>query len=102
MLLKTTRIAVLTVAALDDLYVQDDCCPVCCGKCWVLRDMYQKNDLDKIILRAPAQFYESASWWDLRHSTVNTAWMTGKWLASTCTHGVTEDDEEEAQEPIAA
>lgn len=96
MLLKTTRTAVLTVAALDLLFSQPDCCPQCCGMCWILQDMVTQGDIDSVVHRAPVQMYEDSSWYDQKRRRVNTMLLTAKW-AIRCDHG-TEEDEAPAEE----
>ena len=94
MLLKATRTAVLTVAALDILYAQEEgCCTYCCGMCWVLHDMNKKGDLDQVIQGAPLDFFDTSEWWDDRRKMVNRAWLTAKWL-TPCNHGITDEEEE--------
>lgn len=99
MLIKTTRTAVLTVAALDLLYVTEEgCCPTCCNFCWVLQDMYRRNLLDKTVMEAPVRMYEDQEWWDSDHQAVKRTWLTNQWLRKSCDHGLKEDQDEETRE----
>lgn len=99
MLIKTTRTAVLTVAALDLLYASaDGCCPTCCNFCWVLQDLYRLNILEKTILQAPERTYVDSEWWDKDHQAVKRSWLTNQWLKKLCDHGQGWEDEEETRE----
>ena len=87
MLLRTTRTAVLTVAALDLLMAgASNCCEYCCGQCWVLSDMLKSGDLDIIVHRAPAAMYEQARWYDPHLGQVNKAFVRSKMSDPTCDH----------------
>ena len=79
MLLKTTRTALLTVAALDALANTEGCCPVCCAGCWALKDMSHTVDLEDILLKAPAALKESSVWWDKGSDSVRRTWLWEKW-----------------------
>jgi len=96
MLIKTTRTAVLTVAALDLLYDQEEgCCPLCCNFCWVLKDMYRLDLLEKTILQAPERTYQDAGWWDDDQKAVKRSWLTSQWLKFDCDHGLGQETKPE-------
>jgi hypothetical protein len=95
MLLKTTRTAVLTVAALDILAEQQEgCCPHCCGMCGVLEDMKKTDDLTDIVLKAPPYMYLDAVWWDAKKARVDLIWLTYQWASYTCPNHVLPDEDE--------
>ena len=96
-MLKTTRTAVLTVAALDILAGQlEGCCPDCCGMCGVLQDMKKHDDLDTVVLRAPSYMYQDAEWWNQKRAHVDLIWLTNKWLEYECpNHELPKKKEEE-------
>jgi len=97
MLIKTTRTAVLTVAALDLLYDKEEgCCPVCCNFCWVLQDMYRLDLLDKTVLQAPERAYQDSEWWDNDQKVVKRSWLTSQWLKFSCDHGLGQEEDSEA------
>jgi hypothetical protein len=94
MLLKTTRTAVLTVAALDTLFqTEGSCCQRCCGICWVLADMLRTQELDLVVSKAPIQMYEDAPWWDAKHDQVNRLAVQLKMEGDNCLHGSSVYDE---------
>lgn len=94
MLLKTTRTAVLTVAALDSLFqTEGNCCQRCCGVCWVLADMLRTRELDLIVRKAPIQMYESSPWWDQKHDQIHHLAVQLKMDGDDCPHGDTVYDE---------
>ena len=96
MLIKTTRTAVLTVAALDLLADQEEgCCPTCGSFCWVLQDMYHLDLLDKTVIQAPERMYQDSDWWDNRQNTVKRTWLTSQWLKFSCDHGLGQEAEAE-------
>lgn len=87
MLLKTTRTAVLTVAALDQLAATEgQCCEFCCGQCWVLSDMMSSGELDTVVHRAPAVMYEPARWYDPSLGQVNKVFVKSKMSDPLCEH----------------
>ena len=94
MLLKTTRTAVLTVAALDTLFqTEGSCCQRCCGTCWVIADMLRTNELDVVIHKAPLQMYEDAPWWDQKHDQVHRLAIQLKMEGGDCPHEPTAYDQ---------
>lgn len=97
MMLKTTRLAALTVGALDRLYqTGDGCCTFCCAQCWALWDMHNKGDLDTVVRAAPERMVLGSSWWDEETRSVDRRWLLDQWLAFDCNHGVAEEDELES------
>ena len=96
MLIKTTRTAVLTVAALTRLFDKEEgCCPYCCAECWVLQDMYRKDLLDKTVTQAPPRMYKNVDWWDPEQKAVNRTLLTSQWLKFVCDHGLGQEAEAE-------
>lgn len=80
MLLKTTRTALLTVYALDNLAESvEGCCPICCLACWALKDMSHTVDLEDILLKAPPANVENKVWWDKSAGSVRRTWLWEKW-----------------------
>ena len=102
MLLKGTRTGVLTVGALDILYQQgqdgEQCCPVCCGQCWVLQDMLHSDELDSTVRKAPESMYETADWWDDHTQTVRRSWLKSRWPLNPTCHTDEEEDDDAASD----
>jgi hypothetical protein len=74
--------AILTIHAMNQLFVVDECCPECCYPCDVLQQLAARPDgpasLAEIISHAPES---AAGMW---HNRDVRAWLASKWIRTEC------------------
>lgn len=62
----------------DALDGQRGCCPICCGACMVLAELYGAGQLDQWVKASPLD-PRSSSTWDCARDRVDRAWLLRAW-----------------------
>lgn len=77
-------IAYLCAGALNHLWHTEKCCPQCCVQCAALKELHDKDQLDRlygVYIDECGADHES---WDADNRQVNRTWLAEAWSATDC------------------
>jgi hypothetical protein len=89
-------LAILAIHAMNELYIQGDCCPECCWPCDALQRLADRPDgpgsLNSILTAIPL---DGLGFRD-EHGCVDREWLAERWTRTSCHQPEPEQEEADA------